>query len=116
MSSEVAETGARVYKLAALYDKYDEYAEILSTQGLVTLAVKYAALTPADYRSGKEGVTTRDRLQVALGKVIKGKTASLRSILDFTDFCLPCSFICITTAGIISQVGLSACCVNVRLG
>lgn len=73
VSNEVAETGARTYKLAALYDKYDEYAEVLSTQGLVTLAVKYAALTPADHRPGLDGMSTRERLQVALGKPIKGK-------------------------------------------
>ena len=72
MSPEVAETGARIYRISALYDKYDEYADLLSTQGLVTLAVKYAALTPADYKSIKDGVSTRERLQVALGKTIKG--------------------------------------------
>lgn len=74
LSPEVAEHGARTYKLASLYDKYDEYADLLSTQGLVTLAVKYAALTPTDYKSAKDGVSTRERLQVALGKTIKGES------------------------------------------
>lgn len=73
VSSEVAQSGARIYKLATLYDKYDEYADLLSTQGLVTLAVKYAALTPADYHSVRDEVSTRERLQVALGKTIKGE-------------------------------------------
>lgn len=74
-SAEVAESGARTYKLASLYDLYHEYAELLSAQGLVTLAVKYAALTPADYRSGKDGVSTRDRLQFTVGKTFKGRLA-----------------------------------------
>lgn len=88
VSTEVAETGARTYKLAGLYDKYDEYADVLSTQGLVTLAVKYAALTPADYKSVKDGVSTRERLQVALGKTIKGKHY-LHSAVAFNANAIP---------------------------
>ncbi len=53
-SEAAAESGARIYKLAALYDRYYEYADMLATQGLVGLAVKYIAATPADYR-GADG-------------------------------------------------------------
>jgi protein transport protein SEC31 len=69
------EDGARTYKLAQLYDKYSEYAELLAAQGLVTLAVRYAALTPAEYTSPGAGVSTRERLQVTTGQKIAGKSA-----------------------------------------
>lgn len=74
-SNEVAEAGARTYKLAALYDRYHEYAELLAAQGLVSLALKYAALTPADYRLPGEGISARDRLQFNSGKTIKGQSS-----------------------------------------
>ncbi|GAA6000052.1 uncharacterized protein JCM10292_003600 [Rhodotorula paludigena] len=48
-SSVVAESGARAYKLAALYERYIEYAELLAGQGKVQLALKYVALTPSDF-------------------------------------------------------------------
>ncbi|KZO91995.1 hypothetical protein CALVIDRAFT_567736 [Calocera viscosa TUFC12733] len=65
-SAAVAESGARTYKLAALYDRYYEYADLISSQGLVSDAVKYVTMTPADYR-GVPGVEVefdviRDRL------------------------------------------------------
>lgn len=37
------------YKLAALYDRYFEYAEMLAAQGLVKEAVDYLKLTPETY-------------------------------------------------------------------
>jgi len=40
----------QAYKLAALYDRYFEYAEILSSQGLVKEAVGFLELTPASYK------------------------------------------------------------------
>lgn len=53
-SSAVAASGARTYQLAALYDRYYEYADLLATQGLVDLAVKYVKQTPTDYQ-GSQG-------------------------------------------------------------
>jgi protein transport protein SEC31 len=38
------------YKLAALYDHYFEYADILSSQGLVKEAARFLDLTPAGYK------------------------------------------------------------------
>ena len=40
----------QAYKLAALYDRYFEYAEILSSQGLVNEAVRFLNLTPVGYK------------------------------------------------------------------
>ncbi|KAM0749096.1 hypothetical protein T439DRAFT_349169 [Meredithblackwellia eburnea MCA 4105] len=68
-STEVAD--AKTYKLAALYERYVEYAELLAAQGLVTLALKYIAQTPADFEGLKADSSgpalTRDRLFRATG-------------------------------------------------
>ena len=61
-----AEAGARTYKLAGLYDRFYEYADLLATQGLVEVAAKYVGMTPADYTgtgaAGRELDKARDRL------------------------------------------------------
>ncbi|ODO08572.1 protein transporter SEC31 [Cryptococcus wingfieldii CBS 7118] len=49
-SAAAAEAGARTYKLAGLYDRYYEYADLLATQGLVDIAAKYVKKTPVDYK------------------------------------------------------------------
>lgn len=67
-----ADPGASEYRLAALYDRYHEYAELLAGQGLTGLAVKYAAMTPAGYTKAGEGVGARERLQVLAGQTITG--------------------------------------------
>lgn len=65
-STAVAESGARIYKLASLYDRYIEYAELLANQGKVDLALKYVAKTPADYDGTNSAVSAnamkRERL------------------------------------------------------
>ena len=48
--SIVAETGARSYKLAPLYDRIHEYVELLADQGLISPALRFANQTPSDYR------------------------------------------------------------------
>ncbi len=45
----------QAYKLAALYDRYFEYAELLSTQGLVKEAVVFLNLTPVGYKGSAPG-------------------------------------------------------------
>ncbi|CAO1623334.1 unnamed protein product [Sympodiomycopsis kandeliae] len=50
-SAEVAASGARTYKLSALYDRIHEYVELLADQGLISSALKYIDQTPADYAS-----------------------------------------------------------------
>ena len=44
------EADVKTYKLAGLYDRYLEYAELLATQGLVKDAIAFLKLTPADYK------------------------------------------------------------------
>ncbi|EJT99394.1 hypothetical protein DACRYDRAFT_23938 [Dacryopinax primogenitus] len=70
-SAAVAESGARTYKLAALYDRYYEYADLIASQGLVKESVTYVAMIPSDYR-GVPGMEVqfdviRDRLLQAAG-------------------------------------------------
>uniref|UniRef100_A0A0K3C9U4 Protein transport protein SEC31 n=1 Tax=Rhodotorula toruloides TaxID=5286 RepID=A0A0K3C9U4_RHOTO len=68
-SAAVAESGARSYKLAALYERYIEYADLLAHQGKVQLALKYVAMTPADFEGTmtqlSETAMKRDRLMRA---------------------------------------------------
>ncbi|OCF53981.1 protein transporter SEC31 [Kwoniella mangroviensis CBS 10435] len=70
-SAVAAETGARTYKLAGLYDRYYEYADLLATQGLVDIAAKFVKMTPPDYKgtgaAGSELDKARDRLFTAAG-------------------------------------------------
>ncbi|KAG0219481.1 protein transport protein S31 [Mortierella sp. NVP41] len=50
------------HKLAALYDKYTEYAEIMAAQGRLTTAIEFLNLTPVDYHSKESLAVMRDRL------------------------------------------------------
>ena len=55
----------QTFKLAILYDRYIEYAEVLSTQGLVKDAVRFLQLTPRSYRgltSGSDFNAKEERL------------------------------------------------------
>ncbi|GAA6022152.1 hypothetical protein JCM11491_005106 [Sporobolomyces phaffii] len=71
-SVAVADTGARTYKLASLYERYVEYAELLAEQGLTQLAVKYINLTPGDFEGTKPEASgpalARERLLKASGQ------------------------------------------------
>ncbi|KAF9331590.1 protein transport protein S31 [Podila minutissima] len=60
-------------KLATLYNKYTEYAEILSSQGQLAIALEYLNLTPAHYRERDTPAIMRDRVYhsgVDVSKVI----------------------------------------------
>jgi len=60
---------AKTYKLGALYDRYFEYADVLSAQGLVKEAVAFLKLTPADYiGSALDCAGIRERLLMASGE------------------------------------------------
>ncbi|KAG0303589.1 protein transport protein S31 [Dissophora globulifera] len=50
------------HKLAALYDKYTEYAEIMADQGRLSTAIEYLNLTPVDYHTKDTLAVMRDRL------------------------------------------------------
>ncbi|KAF8318711.1 hypothetical protein DL93DRAFT_2164889 [Clavulina sp. PMI_390] len=56
----------RTYKLAELYNRYYEYADLLATQGLVDEAVKYIEFAPVDYQGSGSVQTnfkiTRDQI------------------------------------------------------
>ncbi|KAI6121093.1 hypothetical protein F5141DRAFT_1087648 [Pisolithus sp. B1] len=65
------EEASKAYKLAALYDRYFEYAEMLATQGLVKEAVDYLKLIPQGYTgSALDFAAVRERLLVASGETI----------------------------------------------
>ncbi|GAA5998138.1 hypothetical protein JCM5350_005903, partial [Sporobolomyces pararoseus] len=70
-SSTAADLGARTYKLASLYERYVEYAELLAEQGLTQLALKYINLTPGDFEGTKPESSgpalARERLLKASG-------------------------------------------------
>ncbi|KAF9325461.1 protein transport protein S31, partial [Linnemannia elongata] len=50
------------HKLAALYDKYTEYAEIMAAQGRLSTAIEFLNLTPVDYHNKESLAVMRDRL------------------------------------------------------
>lgn len=61
--AEVAASGARTYRLAALYDRIHEYVDVLADQGLIAPALKYIGQTPPDYWVQDEaGSLARERL------------------------------------------------------
>ncbi|KHO02018.1 protein transport protein (SEC31) [Metarhizium album ARSEF 1941] len=53
------------WKLATLYDKYVEYADILASHGQLELAQKYLSLLPSSYPAGE---LARNRVQLATKK------------------------------------------------
>lgn len=73
------EANVKTYKLAGLYDRYFEYADLLATQGLVKEAVAFLKLTPADFK-GSSGTVDfgvgRERLLAAAGVAVASATTS----------------------------------------
>ncbi|KAK7746991.1 protein transport protein S31 [Cytospora paraplurivora] len=53
------------WKLAALYDKYTEYADIVAAHGLLSVAQKYLDLLPTDYPVAE---VARNRIKLATQK------------------------------------------------
>ncbi|KAL4065959.1 hypothetical protein J3A83DRAFT_4432363 [Scleroderma citrinum] len=63
------EDASKTYKLASLYDRYFEYAEMLAAQGLVKEAVEYLKLIPQGYTgSAFDSTAVRQRLLIASGE------------------------------------------------
>ena len=64
------ELDLKTYKLAGLYDRYFEYADLLASQGLIKEAVAFLKLTPTDFK-GFTGTVDfdlgRERLLAAAG-------------------------------------------------
>ena len=65
-------SAVRTYKLANLYERYYEYADLLATQGLVEEAVSFLQLIPSDYQStdgsNLDFATARERILEAAGR------------------------------------------------
>lgn len=54
----------KTYKLATLYDRYFEYADFLSTQGLVKEALAFVKLAPSDYKGSGSADLTPERERI----------------------------------------------------
>lgn len=68
-----SETGlSSDWKLAALYDKYTEYAEIVASHGLLSVAQKYLDLLPTEYPAAE---VARNRVKLATKKASAQVTA-----------------------------------------
>jgi len=76
-SAVAAETGARSYKLAGLYDRFYEYADLLATQGQVDMAAKYVQMTPSDYKGTGAGGSELDK---ARGRLFRAAGISEGSV------------------------------------
>ncbi|SCV67953.1 BQ2448_74 [Microbotryum intermedium] len=75
LHDQTAESGTRVYKLAELYERYVEYAELLAAQGLSHIALKYIVQVPHDFQSSNNASDpslTRDRLLRTTGNQSAG--------------------------------------------
>ncbi|KAF9057047.1 hypothetical protein BJ165DRAFT_1418148 [Panaeolus papilionaceus] len=77
---QALEQDTQEYKLSALYDKYFEYADLLSTQGLLKEAVTILKLTPSGYQGSSPSMdleSERKRLMLATseGPVASTSTA-----------------------------------------
>ncbi|KAH0581644.1 hypothetical protein H2248_011341 [Termitomyces sp. 'cryptogamus'] len=70
---------AREFKLASLYDRYLEYADLLTTQGLLKEAVEFLQLTPEDYEgsNGVDFVAERARLLAGTGVSVPKPSAPI---------------------------------------
>uniref|UniRef100_A0A8H7XM78 Protein transport protein SEC31 n=1 Tax=Psilocybe cubensis TaxID=181762 RepID=A0A8H7XM78_PSICU len=67
---------AQAYKLASLYDRYFEYAELLSTQGLLKEAVSFLKLTPAGYKGATPGADLESERKRLVAATTAGPVAS----------------------------------------
>lgn len=79
LSSRQPNSDSSSYKLAALYERYIEYAELLAGQGKERLALKYVAMTPADFEGA--GAAGGSLVAVARERVLKaggGKKAPVQ--------------------------------------
>ncbi|KAG8898035.1 protein transport protein S31 [Tulasnella sp. 403] len=74
----------RSYKLAALYDRYYEYADLLAAQGMLKEAVKFLSMTPADYK-GVQGGAELD-FDIARERVLSAANVDQRRSLPKDPF------------------------------
>ncbi|KAF9235609.1 hypothetical protein BU15DRAFT_89522 [Melanogaster broomeanus] len=85
MPATDADGATKTYKLAALYDRYFEYAQMLAAQGLVKEAIEYLKLTPERYTgSALDFAAVRERLIVASGEAPAASTPA-RNVVPSTS-------------------------------
>ncbi|CAN8104333.1 unnamed protein product [Discula destructiva] len=70
--SDKETTQSSDWKLASLYDKYTEYADIVAAHGLLSVAEKYLDLLPANYPAAE---VARQRVKLATKKATTQPTA-----------------------------------------
>ena len=73
-------TGISDYKLAPLYDRYFEYAELLCAQGLVKEAVDFLKLTPEGYKGKNEQLDLEAERKRLVQAAAPGPVASTSKI------------------------------------
>lgn len=66
----------QTYKLAPLYDRYFEYAEILSAQGLMKEAVRFLELTPQGYKGSTPGADLESERKRLVAVTSRGPVAA----------------------------------------
>ncbi|KAI9680193.1 MAG: protein transport protein S31 [Trizodia sp. TS-e1964] len=64
---DTEQTKSSGWKLAPLYDKYAEYADVVASHGLLEVAAKYLDLLPAEYPAAQ---AAKNRVEQASGKAI----------------------------------------------
>ncbi|KAF5344633.1 hypothetical protein D9756_011231 [Leucocoprinus leucothites] len=71
------EAAVKTYKLANLYDRYFEYADFLSAQGLVKEALAFVKLAPSDYKgsNGADISAERERIMAATSTTTVASTS-----------------------------------------
>ncbi|KAF5318593.1 hypothetical protein D9619_010994 [Psilocybe cf. subviscida] len=69
------------YKLAALYDRYFEYAELLSTQGLLAEAVKFLKLVPTGYQGSSPSADLESQRKRLVSATTTGPIASSSKVV-----------------------------------
>ncbi|KAF9226221.1 hypothetical protein BS17DRAFT_776900 [Gyrodon lividus] len=85
MPATDADGAAKTYKLAPLYDRYFEYAEMLAAQGLIKEAIEYLRLTPEGYTGfALNFAAVRERLLIASGEAPAASTPVRSAVPDTT--------------------------------
>ena len=84
LTQTAEDADVKTYKLATLYDRYFEYADLLASQGLMSYAVKYLEYTPMDYKgtpgSDPEFDVARQRLLLAAGTTATPKVSAAQPL------------------------------------
>ncbi|KAF9491062.1 hypothetical protein BDN71DRAFT_1453478 [Pleurotus eryngii] len=83
------DSGAKVFKLSGLYERYVEYAEVLAAQGMVKEAAVFLKLTPSKYHSSVAGVAIDHIGSASSGSATAAPTATSQQSLGRTTHAYP---------------------------